>query len=123
MSILLTTHYMHEAEILCDRLSIMNKGRVVAEGTPRTLIHAHTPGFVGVFSNEESVELRLYQVTSVEQRLSISKDSSGLYLRMKSLEDLARLHQDHQIEPLQIRPANLEDVFLKTTGEELSSDD
>src|SRR5688572_12253026 len=51
-TVLLTTHYMHEAEILCDRLVVMNKGQIVAEGLPNDLVSTHTPGFVAVYSSE-----------------------------------------------------------------------
>jgi lipooligosaccharide transport system ATP-binding protein len=122
-TILLTTHYMHEAEILCDRVSIMNKGKIVTEGTPRSLIQSHTPGFVGVFTPEPEVGEKLERVIGANPTMTISKDSSGFYLRTKTLEELAGLHHGHSLEPLQIRPANLEDVFLKTTGEGLATDD
>ncbi len=48
-TVLVTTHYMHEAEILCDRVIILDHGEAVAVGSPRELIDKETPGFVGIF--------------------------------------------------------------------------
>lgn len=48
-TIVLTTHYMYEAEVLCDRLVILNKGKLAAEGSPTQMIHQHSPGYVGIF--------------------------------------------------------------------------
>lgn len=119
-TIVLTTHYMHEAEVLCDRLVILNKGHVVAEGTPQAMIHKHTPGYVGIFSIEDKNKLE--KVTQGRDSLHFHEDSSGVYLRTQGLNELTAFHSDHGITPLQIRPSNLEDVFLKLTGQELAAD-
>lgn len=117
-TILLTTHYMHEAEVLCDRLVIFNEGQVISEGSPREMIEEHTPGYVGIFSPE--VKPKIQGFLSHKNGYLFSEDTSGIYLRAKTLDQLTRTHQELQISPLQIRPANLEDVFLKLTGQELS---
>jgi lipooligosaccharide transport system ATP-binding protein len=122
-TILLTTHYMHEAEILCDRLAILNRGDVVSRGSPQKLIAEHAPGFVGVFSLDDAVSKQLEQASVMSQRLQFTSDSSGIYLRSPDLETLTSMTSNLRIQPLQIRPANLEDVFLKMTGKELSSHD
>ncbi|MGV3530859.1 MAG: ABC transporter ATP-binding protein, partial [Chthoniobacteraceae bacterium] len=57
-TVLVTTHYMHEAEILCDRIIILNRGTVVDAGAPRELIAQHAPGFVGIFAREDEAALR-----------------------------------------------------------------
>lgn len=119
-TIVLTTHYMHEAEVLCDRLVILNQGKISAEGSPKEMIHKYTPGFVGIFNQEDKVK-----VQSLVQKMNdihIHEDSSGIYLRTSHLKDLTSLHSEHGLNPLQIRPSNLEDVFLKLTGQELSQD-
>lgn len=116
-TIVLTTHYMHEAEVLCDRLVIMNQGKVTAEGSPKSLITKHTPGFVGVFNSQDKTLL-----DKVMSSHHMHEDSSGIYVRTESLSDLTKLHSEHGLNPLQIRPSNLEDVFLKITGKELSTD-
>ncbi len=119
-TILLTTHYMHEAEVLCDRLVVMNQGAVVAEGTPRAMIDAHTPGYMGIYAADQKAKIA--SLVAAYSHLVLAEDSSGLYLRAKSMDELASFRQNHALEPLQIRPANLEDVFLKLTGREISVD-
>jgi lipooligosaccharide transport system ATP-binding protein len=120
-TILLTTHYMHEAEILCDRVMILNRGKVVTEGAPHDLINQHTPGYVGVFPEDPGVEEHLRRVA--DESMKITKHSSAVHLRAPSLEALSVFQGKHNLQPVQIRPANLEDVFLICTGEELASDD
>jgi lipooligosaccharide transport system ATP-binding protein len=119
-TILLTTHYMHEAEVLCDRLKIMNKGQTAAEGSPKQLINEHTPGFVGIFANSDSAKIN--SIIGSQNEFNLHEDTSGIYVRTHSLELLTTFHSQHGINPLQIRPSNLEDVFLKLTGQELSVD-
>lgn len=119
-TIVLTTHYMHEAEVLCDRLVIFNQGQVVSEGSPREMIEEHTPGYVGIYSPAD--KLKIHELVKNQNGYLLHEDSSGLYLRTQTLDQLTRIHKDFQLAPLQIRPANLEDVFLKLTGQELSQD-
>jgi len=118
-SVLLTTHYMYEAEVLCDRLVILNQGAIVADGTPSELIKAHAPGYIGIYhlDDREQVELVAYQ-----NNLAVTQDSSGVYLRAFGIDVLTQLQQESGLEPLQIRPSNLEDVFLKLTGREMAID-
>jgi lipooligosaccharide transport system ATP-binding protein len=118
-TIVLTTHYMHEAEVLCNRLVIMNKGLVAGEGSPTELINQHTPGYVGIFALNHRDRVK----TLAEQNKYIfTEDTSGIYIRTRSLDDLTQLHSKHNLTPLQIRPSNLEDVFLKLTGQDLTTD-
>ncbi len=118
-TIILTTHYMHEAEVLCDRLAILNKGKIVAEGSPQKMISDHSPGYVGIFKSEDGAKVRsLVKETTTH----VHEDSSGVYLRVPTLEKMTSLVADHSLNPAQIRPSNLEDVFLQLTGQELSVD-
>ena len=113
MSILLTTHYMDEASRLCDRIIIMDRGRILVEGKPADLIREHIGKDVLEIS-EPSAEVRSY-----------------LHRRQLSFEDLeSRLlvyggHDDHLYHEISdrfcpegciMRTATLEDVFLKLTG-------
>lgn len=118
-TIVLTTHYMHEAEVLCDRLVILNHGSLSAEGTPKQMINQFTPGFVGIFKLED--RLKISQITN-HASYNIHEDASGIYIRTSSLNELTSFHSEHGLNPLQIRPSNLEDVFLQLTGQELSAD-
>ncbi|MGZ3723113.1 MAG: ABC transporter ATP-binding protein [Bdellovibrionales bacterium] len=119
-TILLTTHYMHEAEVLCDRLVIMNKGKVISEGSPSALRDLHTPGYVAVFDKADRLnELKL----KAEARgFQTNQDSSGLYVRAPQLNALLQFQDENQCPAIQLRPSHLEDVFLKLTGQELASD-
>ncbi|MGE0763355.1 MAG: ABC transporter ATP-binding protein [Bdellovibrionales bacterium] len=118
-TIVLTTHYMHEAEVLCDRLVIMNQSKIVAEGSPSQMIGQHTPGFVGIYRLEDKAQVQ--QMAARQNGALVHEDSSGVYLRTRTMDELAAFHSTQNLKPLQIRPANLEDVFLKLTGQELSA--
>lgn len=119
-TILLTTHYMHEAEVLCDRLVIMDQGEIKAEGSPQQLIQNYGTGFVAIFSplHQEQVKSQLQNQTE----LSSEQESSGLYVRGASLEALFKFQEACGVLAMQVRPTNLEDVFLKHTGKVLSDE-
>ena len=119
-TIVLTTHYMHEAEVLCDRLVILNNGKIAAEGTPQNMIRKYTPGYVGIFDLDKRSQIQ--KLISNRKDLDFHEDSSGIYVRTQDLSELTEFHSKHGLTPLQIRPSNLEDVFLKLTGRELAAD-
>jgi len=114
-TVLLTTHYMDEAELLCDRLAIMDHGSIRTEGRPRELIQKYTPGFVATFNAQTS---NGFDATKVP--LELKEDSNGFSLRASNFEELATTLKDFHLEPDLVRPSNLEDVFLHVTGKELS---
>lgn len=118
-TILLTTHYMHEAEVLCDRLLVMNKGEVIDRGSPTELRQKHAPGYVAVF--DKSVGAGLSQAAR-EKKFDVTEDSSGTYVRAPDLDLLLKLQGEQAKQAVQLRPSNLEDVFLKLTGQELHAD-
>jgi lipooligosaccharide transport system ATP-binding protein len=119
-TILLTTHYMDEAEILCDRIVIMNEGKIKAIGSPRELIEKFCPGYVAIVKRNEETFGRL---PHVQGRIIDRKDEkSTVYLRSPRLNDLMAALEEAQVTPELIRPANLEDAFLKITGRELNTD-
>ena len=120
VTLVLTTHYMDEAEQLCDRLVVMDGGRIVAEGSPRGLIEQH--------STREVLELR-YPAGSNEQR---APEVQGIGDRTEVLPDrvliyahdgeaaLAEVHaRGSQPESALVRRSSLEDVFLRLTGRSL----
>lgn len=111
---------MHEAEVLCDRLVILNHGQIVAEGSPQQMIQQHTPGYVGIFESKHRDTIK--NLINNRADIHFHEDASGIYLRTPTLVELTKLHSDQGMIPLQIRPANLEDVFLKLTGQELSNE-
>ncbi|WAC18289.1 ABC transporter ATP-binding protein [Luteolibacter sp. SL250] len=118
-TILVTTHYMHEAEVLCDHIIILDKGRVVGTGAPRELIERETPGFVGIFPAGTEELLKLHLQPSWE----LFHQGRQSCIRAPRFDDLLDLQRLSGQTALQLRPANLEDVYLKLTGSELSDDE
>jgi len=116
-TILLTTHFMEEAERLCDRIAIMDRGRFIAEGTPRELIERHIePHVIEVhgdgleaWANGDGVHLASRLERSGETIFCYAADAALLLASLERTNGLRYLH----------RPADLEDVFLKLTGREL----
>jgi len=119
-TVLVTTHYMHEAEVLCDRIVIMNLGKAVAEGTPAELIQQHSPGYVAV------LESSLSDLDAILQKLRDQFGSTAEVFEMgkqpcvRAKDFQALLNLSNQgFKLLILRPSNLEDVYLKLTGHEL----
>jgi lipooligosaccharide transport system ATP-binding protein len=121
VTLVLTTHYMDEAEQLCDRLVIMDEGRIVAEGSPRQLIDRH--------STREVVELRF---AVPEQQDAAVPRLDGLGARLEPVADRVLIYTDHgddtaaavserglHPESVLVRRSSLEDVFLLLTGRSL----
>ncbi len=119
-SILLTTHFMDEAERLCHRLLVIDHGQKIAEGAPRDLIRQHLePDVVEVYGNG-AMALVDSTLKALAARVEISgetvffytADAKPLLLALESHNSLRTLH----------RPANLEDLFLKLTGRQIRED-
>jgi len=116
-SILLTTHFMDEAERLCNRLLLLDHGKKIAEGTPRDLISQHLePDVVEVYGqdalalvNSPLVELAQRTETSGETVFFYTAVATPLLHALNTYPGLRTLH----------RPANLEDLFLKMTGRQI----
>jgi lipooligosaccharide transport system ATP-binding protein len=115
-TLVLTTHFMEEAERLCARLAIMDHGRIIALGSPRALIAEHIePQVVEVHG--PGLEAWLEEARSLAPRTERAGDTVFCYAEnvqpvIASLRDRPELAYLH-------RPANLEDVFLKLTGRDL----
>jgi lipooligosaccharide transport system ATP-binding protein len=116
-TVLITTHYMHEAELLCNRVIVLNRGQVIDTGAPRELIAQHAPGFVGYFPLHPTLSAHLRPEWPVFQQ------GHQTCVRTPRLEDLTALQNASGLCALQLRPANLEDVYLKLTGHGLSEDE
>ena len=116
-SILLTTHFMDEAERLCDRLLVLDHGQKIAEGTPRDLISQHLePDVVEVFGND-ALALVNSPLTSLAQRVETSGETVFFYTQ-QAAPLLQALNAHTGLRTLH-RPANLEDLFLKLTGRQI----
>ncbi|MEO8409161.1 MAG: ATP-binding cassette domain-containing protein [Propionivibrio sp.] len=115
-TLILTTHFMDEAERLCDRLAVLDHGRVVTEGAPRELIAAHVEAqVVEVFGDNVAAWSRARN--SLGERLEIAGDTAFFYCH-DSAPLLAALAGEPALRYLH-RAASLEDVFIKLTGREL----
>jgi lipooligosaccharide transport system ATP-binding protein len=118
-SILLTTHFMDEAERLCGRLIVLDHGRKIAEGTPRGLIAQHLESDV-VEVYGEGARAVAAQHGALAQRVESSGETVFFYLR-EPQPLLQALSGEHSVRYLH-RPANLEDLFLKLTGRQIRDD-
>jgi len=115
-AILLTTHFMDEAERLCDRLLVLDHGRKIAEGTPRGLIAEHLESDVVEVYGDGAKALANHHA-ALAQRVEVSGETVFFYLR-EPRPLLQALAGDHSVRYLH-RPANLEDLFLKLTGRQI----
>ncbi len=115
-TLVLTTHFMEEAERLCTRLAIMDHGRIIAMGSPRALIAEHIepqvvevygPGVESWMQTAQALAPRVERVG--ETAFCYAADVAPVLAALEGREGLVYLH----------RPANLEDVFLKLTGRDL----
>ena len=116
-TILLTTHFMDEAERLCDRLAIVDGGKLITIGAPRTLIAAHIEPQVVEVYGEAADAWAASAARKFSRRCEVSGETAFCYVEDASplLEHLATRPELKTLH----RPANLEDVFLKLTGREL----
>ena len=119
-SILLTTHFMDEAERLCSRLLVLDHGRKIAEGRPRDLIAQHLePDVVEVYGVGAEA-LMASPLKNLAARVELSGETVFFYTQdAKPL--LAALGAHPSLRTLH-RPANLEDLFLKLTGRQIRED-
>ena len=119
-TLLLTTHYMDEAEQLCDRLVVVDKGRIMAEGTPASLIRQH--------SSREVLEVRFGsdrnqqvepQLQGIGDRVEVLPDRVLIYT--ENGEQALERVTERGLEPITslVRRSSLEDVFLRLTGRSL----
>ena len=119
-SILLTTHFMDEAERLCQRLLVIDHGRKIAEGRPRALIAEHLEPEVVEVYGQGALALADSQLAAHTERVEKSGETVFFYTRharplLQALEAHPHLRTLH-------RPANLEDLFLKLTGRQIRED-
>jgi lipooligosaccharide transport system ATP-binding protein len=116
-SILLTTHFMDEAERLCDRLLVIDHGRKLAEGSPRALIAQHIEPEVVEVYGPGAVALATAPIRSRADRAEVVGDTVFFYTH-HAASLLLELARQPQLRTLH-RPANLEDLFLKLTGRQI----
>jgi lipooligosaccharide transport system ATP-binding protein len=124
VTLVITTHYMDEAEQLCDRLVVMDKGLIVAEGSPLALIREHSTREVaelrfGVAPEGQSHDALAEKVADLGDRVEVLPDRLLVYTD-DGEEVVAKVHQ-RGLQPAAtlVRRSTLEDVFLRLTGRTL----
>ncbi len=113
-TIILTTHYMDEAEQLCDDIVIMNQGKIIESGTPHQLLNKHFTD-VFIYLPEQQVPLTLVeqnQWTTLSGRVEITTNNVEKTLAMLMGNKVS-------LEGLHVKSANLDDLFLHLTGHSL----
>jgi len=118
VTMILNTHYMEEAQQLCDRLLILDKGSILKEGIPKELVKNEVGEEVVEVRNHEGVKDVLRKLQGLEFNSEVVGDTLYLYCH-ESKEILTRLATSETLSVLR-RLATLEDVFLKLTGRGLS---
>ncbi|WP_425573922.1 ABC transporter ATP-binding protein [Nocardioides bigeumensis] len=124
VTLVITTHYMDEAEQLCDRLVVMDKGLIVAEGSPLTLIRQHSTREVaelrfGVAAEGQTHDGLAEKVADLGERVEVLPDRLLVYSD-DGEEVIAKVHE-RGLQPaaVLVRRSTLEDVFLRLTGRTL----
>ncbi|MDZ7673230.1 MAG: ABC transporter ATP-binding protein [Halanaerobiales bacterium] len=130
-TVFLTTHYMDEAEKLCDDLVIIDKGKIIAQGSPESLINEYFKDKIIEFKDVEFDKKFKEEIVEIIEHKKISfeeKDDKVLIYSdniQRSLKSLFQLFENHNLEldDVLIRKATLEDVFLKLTGRVYTDED
>jgi ABC-2 type transport system ATP-binding protein len=114
-TIILTTHYMEEAELLCDEIAIMDRGRIIAQGPPRRLLREHFAEVLLELPRQE------FPAAARELPLRLIEASDRVEITTDDLDGTLRVLMNARVplKDLRIRPPNLEDLFLELTGKEL----
>ncbi|OUD14239.1 ATP-binding cassette domain-containing protein [Thioflexithrix psekupsensis] len=123
LTLILTTHYMEEAERLCDDIIVMDQGKILEQGAPQALIKRYIPPqVVEVHGTHVDALERWHE--EVGRRFNLNSEIVGdtrFYYGEKVISLLDSLSEQSDLRYLH-RPANLEDVFLKLTGRDLRDD-
>ena len=117
VTIILTTHYMEEAAALCDRVLVIDNGKIIETGSPQNLVKKHVGEEVLEMQFDEAT-LKMLKEELPDARIDVYNDQIRVFTKQPhgSFERIARKFPGM---PLSIRVANLEDVFLKLTGRKL----
>jgi ABC-2 type transport system ATP-binding protein len=114
-TIILTTHYMEEAELLCDEIVIMDGGRIIAQGAPQALLRQHFAEVLLELPRQE------FPAAARQLPLQLFEAADRIEITTNNLDATLRSLMDAHVPltNLRIRPPNLEDLFLELTGKEL----
>lgn len=125
VTVVLTTHYMEEAQALCDRIAIMDRGRLITVDTPKNLINQLDATYtVKVVMANPLTEAQVASLNGGAELVQ-AQEGNAYLLRLKNspaalssvLDELVR--SDINLERLEVTPVTLEDVFLELTGNDL----
>jgi ABC-2 type transport system ATP-binding protein len=114
-TVLLTTHYMEEADTLCDEIAIMDHGRIIAKGTPDALLRQH---FGHAFLRLPRADFR---VAASDLGMPVYEVNGYVEIQANAVNDAVAqlLRLGVVLDRLEIRPPSLEDLFLELTGKAL----
>ena len=115
-TILLTTHYMDEAYVLCDEIAIMDHGKIIAQGTPKELLAAHFNDVILQLPESDISNIGSLPFPTYKRKDLIEITTSDVN---QTIEEL--MARDISLAHLQVRSRNLDDLFLELTGKELRS--
>lgn len=113
-TIILTTHYMEEAEFLCDEIAIMDHGQVIAQGSPKSLIQEHCGSATVILPKKQIKDPGVLFENYYETAETVELITNSINTSIKRLTDA-----NIDLNNLSVRSPNLEDVFLKITGRQL----
>lgn len=113
-TVILTTHYMDEAESLCDEIVIMDNGKIIQQGAPQFLLEKHFDGVIISLPNKIEDQLKQHGFDFQIRNNRIEILTENVEHQIKQL-----LQQQLSLEGLQVRSPNLEDLFIKLTGHKL----
>ncbi|GAB3003347.1 ABC transporter ATP-binding protein [Psychrosphaera aestuarii] len=114
-TVILTTHYMDEAEYLCDDIVIMDQGAIIAQDTPSRLLNQHFSGAIIRLPVENLGDYDVEQIGRPFGHHHVDIDAQDVEL---SISDL--LKKGVKLDGLQVKSANLDDLFIKLTGHQLT---
>ena len=119
-TLVLTTHYIEEAENLCDEVAIIDNGKIIAQGTPDELIKADGESHINIIVDRiEKNILEKYETTIINNNIDIKSKNPDKDIP-NIINELTKFNLS--INKLNVKKANLEDVFVKLTGKSISND-
>jgi ABC-2 type transport system ATP-binding protein len=113
-TVILTTHYMEEAYLLCDEIAIMDHGKIITQGTPKALLEAHFNDVILQIPEQDVMQLDRSNFNMQARRGLMEITTSDVDQTIKEL-----LASNVSLKHLQIRSRTLDDLFLELTGKEL----
>ncbi|MEO7803796.1 MAG: ABC transporter ATP-binding protein [Actinomycetota bacterium] len=120
-TVVLTTHYMEEAEALCDRVAIIDNGKIQALDTPLALVQQLDSAYHFRFTTNDAVSENALLAIPGAVRLTNSNDAYDLEVHSsaEAMQEFSRSMKDKNLSDFRIEPSTLEEVFLSLTGREL----